>query len=384
MTGRHTEHQSTPETEERDMSAQHALTHQVSQVLPERACQLAEALSAWLRGGGTQQPDGAFCGWQEPDGRLSYPYPEITGYILTFFAHETLAAPERKRADAAAAWLADRIDGGDYSCRPDHGDGRVFLFDIGMITHGLLSYGRRAGDQRLLASGRTAARFLLDHLPATGHPHPLASGKRPTGAEPTWSNSGSAHLLKLLQALVSADDAGVTGAAEAAGRLVDAMLAEPCPPAAAPVVTCPGSDLISLHAACYAAEGLWIWDTARHRPEARERAVRITEWVWQQQLAEGGFTTYAHRTRGPASDRTQSDVLAQAIRLAKLLDLRPDGFDAAVSTLAGSLHTGDGKAAVLYWPQVAEPHRNSWGSMFACQALRLCGGKAGLAWHELI
>ncbi|GAU67173.1 hypothetical protein SSP35_04_02560 [Streptomyces sp. NBRC 110611] len=366
------------------MSSQHALAQQVPQVLPERAGQLAEELSAWLRGGGTQQSDGAYCGWRAPDGRLSYPYPEITGYILTFFAHETLDAPERQRADAAASWLADRIDAGDYACRPDHGDGGVFLFDIGMITHGLLSYGRRTGDQRLLASGRTAAQFLLGHLPADGHPSPLTSGQRPAGAEPTWSNSGSAHLLKLLQALVGADDAGVPGAAEAAGRLVDGVLAAPCPPAGAPVVTCPGSDLISLHAACYAAEGLWVWDTARRRPEARERAVRITEWVWQQQLAEGGFTTYAYRAGGPAADRMQSDVLAQAIRLARLLDLRPDGFDAAVSTLTSSLHTGDGEAAVLYWPQAAEPHRNCWASMFACQALRLCGGKAGLAWHELI
>ncbi|MCK7624500.1 hypothetical protein MUU72_15555 [Streptomyces sp. RS10V-4] len=366
------------------MSTHHALAHQAAPVRPERAGHLAQALSAWLRGGATQRPDGAYCGWQAPDGRLSYPYPEITGYILTFFAHETLNASDRQRADAAASWLADRLDGGDYSCRPDHGDGAVFLFDIGMITHGLLSYGRRVDDQRLLAAGRAAARFLLDHLPPTGHPHPLASGKRPPTAEPTWSNSGSAHLLKLLQALVSADDAGVRGADAAAGRLVDALLAEPRPTAGAPVVTCPGSELISLHAACYAAEGLWVWDTARRRPEARERAVRITEWVWRQQLAQGGFPTYAHRTGGPASDRMQSDVLAQAIRLAGLLDLRPDGFDAAVSTLAASMYTADGTAAVLYWPQAAEPHRNCWSSLFACQALRLCGGTAGLAWHELI
>lgn len=384
MTGHDVKHPSAPETEERDMSSHQALADQTSQVPPERADRLARALAAWLRGGGTQRADGAYCGWQAPDGRLSYPYPEITGYILTFFAHETLDAPERQRADAAASWLADRIDSGDYSCRPDHGDGGVFLFDIGMITHGLLSYGRRTGDQRLLASGRAAARFLLDHLPTRGHPHPLATGHRPERTEPTWSNSGSAHLLKLVQALISADGAGVTGAAQAAERLVDTVLADPCPPSAAPVTTCPDSDLISLHAACYAAEGLWIWDTARRRPQARERAVRITEWVWQQQLTGGGFTTYAHRTGGPASDRMQSDVLAQAIRLAKLLDLRPDGLGSAVSTLANSLHTYDDKAAVLYRPQAAEPHRNSWSSMFAGQALRLCGAEAALAWHELV
>ncbi|MFI1885952.1 hypothetical protein [Streptomyces jumonjinensis] len=304
--------------------------------------------------------------------------------MLTFLAHETLDASERQRGDAAAAWLADRISEGDYSCRPDHGDGGVFLFDIGMIVHGLLSYGRRIGDHRLLDSGRDAARFLLDHLPASGHPHPLAAKHRPRGAEPTWSNSGSAHLLKLLQALVSADDEGVTGAAEAAEQLVDAALAAPCPDSVTPVTTCPDSDLVSLHAACYAAEGLWVWDTARRSPQARERAIRIAEWVWQQQLAGGGFTAFALRMGGPASDRMQSDVLAQAIRLAKLLDLRPSGIGEAVSTLANSLHTFDDKAAVVYWPEAEEPHRNCWSSMFACQALRLCGDEASLAWHELV
>jgi hypothetical protein len=350
-----------------------------STTLATRSGRLASGLSRWLRGGAVQNPNGAYSGWRAANGALSSPYPEITGYMLTFLAHEVLDDFERQRADAASRWLASRIERGDRTCRMDREDG-VYLFDIGMITNGLLSYGRRTADRRLLAAGRTAAAYLIEKL-GDG---PMVAGTRPRGINPTWSTAGRAHLLKVLQALLSADVHGVPGAAEAAERL--AGTADEMRPSAGtvPVETCPGSELISLHAACYAAEGLWVWSEARRVADARAQAAHIVEWVWQQQLPDGGFTAYAHRDGRPVGNRWQSDVLAQAIRLAVLLDLELDGLPTASEALANSVHDHDGQTAVLYWPQVAEAHSNCWSTMFAYQALCLLSGEPAPTWHSLV
>ncbi|MEE1831703.1 hypothetical protein [Streptomyces sp. SP17KL33] len=347
--------------------------------LTTRFDRLAASLSCWLRSGAVQNPNGAYSGWQAASGDLSSPYPEITGYMLTFLAHEALDDAERQRADAASRWLASRVEHGDHTCRLDREDG-IYLFDIGMITNGLLSYGRRTADRRLLAAGRTAAAYLIEQL-GSG---PMVGGVRPQGTEPTWSNTGSAHLLKVLQALLSADVHGVPGAAEAAERLAGTVADVRPPTGTAPVETCPGSELVSLHAACYAAEGLWVWSEARGATDARAQATRIVEWVWQQQLSDGGFTTYAHKDGGPIGNRWQSDVLAQAIRLAVLLSVEPDGLPAASDALANSMYHDDGRSAVLYWPQAEDAHSNCWSTMFAYQALCLLSGEPAPTWHELV
>ncbi|MFI5527201.1 hypothetical protein ACIA8O_01470 [Kitasatospora sp. NPDC051853] len=345
-----------------------------------RSAALAEGVSRWLRGGQAQHPDGAYAGWHTADGRLSTPYPEITGYVLTFLANEELDEAERARADAAARWLVERIERGDHTCRFDRPDG-VYLFDLAMITNGLFAHGRRTADRRTVAAARTVAAYLLEHL-GEG---PMVGGAGPGGPGPTWSTEGRAHLLKLLQALVAADLHGVPGAAEAAERLAAGAEELRPPSGTAPVETCPGSELVSLHAACYAAEGLWVWAEARRDPRAREQAARIVEWVWQQQLPDGGFPTYAHRDGGPVGDRWQSDVLSQAIRLALLLGLEPKGLSAAAEALAASTTTHpDGRSAVLYWPRAEEAHSNSWSSMFAHQALLLLSGRPAPAWHALV
>ncbi|MFB8235458.1 hypothetical protein ACFC58_02805 [Kitasatospora purpeofusca] len=351
---------------------------------PNRFTELAAALTDWLRRGGTRAENGAYCGWRTAEGELSYHYPEITGYILTFFAYNAADEDDLGRARSAADWLIDRFDRGDLSGRPDRGDGTVFPFDLGMITHGLLTFGARTGDERILAAGRRAARLLLD----TRTDGVLPTLLTPEGApapRPAWSTTGRAHLLKVLQALLSAAEHGVEGAAGAAEQLVREADATGARPGSAPLATCPESDLISLHASCYAAEGLWMWGTARGDAAALDRARTITAWVWEQQLADGGFTTYAHLTGGPAGDHRQSDVLAQAVRLAVLLDLAPSRLADAAQALVESTERHEDGASTLYWPAAPERHRNCWSSLFALQALRLHGDRgASLDWRELV
>nr|MDT0659375.1 hypothetical protein [Micromonospora sp. DSM 115978] len=346
------------------------------------------ALRDWLAHRAPQAPSGAYCGWLDGTTRLpSYPYPEITGYLLTLAAYGRWSPAEVPGPARAAAWLASSVADGPLDCRPDRPGATVYLFDLGMIAQGLLRYGTHLGDQRLVDSGLAVVGEVRRHLPPDlAWLHPIAGGGRPS---PTWSTAGTTHLLKLLLPLCTAAELGDRAAGRDADRIAASAHASLDPQGAPPIVTCPGAEVVSLHAACYAAEGLWAYGQARHRPDATGRATEITRWVWRQQLPDGGFPGFVTND-GRAVGDWQSDVLAQAVRLGLLTGVRVDGLDRAVAAIVASASADGPGTAIRYSPRSPLTHLNTWATMFAAQALDLHdppspeSPRRQLAWRDLV
>src|SRR5262249_11061680 len=122
-----------------------------------------------------------------------------------------------------------------------------------------------------------------------------------------------------------------------------------------------------LHPHFYAAEGLWIWGSVTGDGDSLERARGAVDWAWAHQLETGGFPRSAGVRAGLALE--QSDVTAQAARLAFLLARCSEGRDRAVARLIDVSHPfGDG-LAVAYQPTSARRHLNTCATLFAAQAV---------------
>ncbi|KOG58323.1 hypothetical protein [Streptomyces varsoviensis] len=356
---------------------------------PSRApLDTAEALSRWVRQGGTQSPSGAYCGWRNRDSEeLSPPYPEITGYTLGFLSWLwPLDDADAARAAAGCAWLASRSEAKDFSARPEKTGRAVYTFDLAMAAHGLIRYGLAADDDRAVSAGLRNAEALVAAEQSHGSLPCVVPGTADGPLEESWSTQGHAHLLKCVQALLSAASLGLEPAAALAERLIKDTLDRQENVLGAVLDGCRSGSRTSLHALCYAAEGLWVWGAHHADPAATDLSRHITEWVWRHRLPEGGFPGFVP-VRGRTTTRPvrQSDVLAQALRLAALHRLPAPGLERTVTVLLESVHRQGDTAAVCYWPQADEPHLNCWASLFAVQALRLhADGRHTLRWFELV
>jgi hypothetical protein len=342
-------------------------------------------ISRWIRDGGPQEASGAFCGWLDrATGRLSPPYPEITGYVLGSLAQGPLDPTDRDpaemaRAAAAVRWLAERAASRDFAARPGAGTA-VYPFDVAMIAHGLIRFGRAFDDPHAIDVGLAHAELLVDVARRHGSIPAVVPGTASTALPEAWSTRGRPHLLKVAQALLSAHELGLPGALDTARRLVLDALSTPDP-----LETCPGSDVISLHALCYAAEGLWVWGVATDDTAALSRSREITRWVWRHRDARGAFPGFVHRRHGVVGVPWQSDVQAQAVRLAELHDLRDLDIESATARLLDGTWRAGRHAAVHYRPGTAERHLNTWASLFAAQALELrSSASPDLEWSELV
>lgn len=349
--------------------------------------ELALRIATWIERGGTQAPNGAFCGWRDlRTGALSAPYPEITGYVLGFLSPKvvTESAQVMRRAEVAADWLAARTEADVFSARPEKSGRAVYTFDVAMVAHGLLRYGRACGDTRFIRAGLRNVALLVTLVETYGMLPCVVPGTVDGVLPQTWSSIGQAHLLKTVQALLNAAENDLPGAADAARKVVHHILAQKNLPPAAPFLTCPGSTTISLHALCYAAEGLCIWARKQDDSRALDTSRQITEWVWAQWQPGKGRPGYAHVLGGPVG-QFQTDALGQAIRLAALHQLPDIDLANAAADLARSTWRNGDQEAVLYQPSTQARHLNCWSSLFAVQALLLqTRARDELAWWELV
>ena len=338
-------------------------------------------LAEWLASGTNQHPSGAIASWVDgATGQLGYEYPEITGYALTYLSagHGSNGGVD---GAAAADWLCDRIERGDFSGRAGDG-GVIYNFDHAIQAVGLMSFGETdGGSARHRHGGLTLARRLRDQLQTTGTLPAIDPRGAVTIREHTWSVSGSAHLLKCAQALLLADRLGEEGMRDAVATLqatCDWSAGRGRPDGN--VVTCPGSERVHLHAAMYFIEGLWILSEAAGDQVARELADAHFSWVLDHQLANGGFPNIV----GVPGGQEQNDVLAQVVRMAALLRRRDERVTAATERLvSGAVATRTG-AAIRYRPDDPQVHLNSRCTMFADQALGVVSGEDKCEWYALV
>jgi hypothetical protein len=340
---------------------------------------LRNSLRGWLGSGPIDSPTGAYFAWiEEGTGRAAFEYPEITGYALTYLmGRPDPSREELSRAARAADWLVERLGRGDRSARDGWDGGTHYTFDLGMIATGLLLFGDRCESERHLQVGLDLAAGFRDELEATGALAAIPAGS-PATARQGWSTEGEAHMLKLTQCLLLADRQELPGAMDAARALVanGSMYQRDD----GSFRTQPDAELTMLHPHAYAMEGLWMFARATGDPLALARVEAGLEWAWSAQLDPGGFP----RLIAPASHAgEQGDVTTQTIRIAAALDVRPEGYDAALRRLADYARPAPGGEALVYQPEADATHHNAWVTMFGAQAVDWAVDGAG-SWETLV
>ncbi len=343
--------------------------------------EIPDELRGWLGTGPIQAPSGAFYAWiDEHTGEGSFEYPEITGYALTYIAGRPDPGPEElRRARAAAEWLTERLARGELRARAGWDDEAIYSFDLAMISNGLISFGRSQGIARHLEAGLELAGMLAGAAVGPGGLGPIFGGGGET-SRGGWSAEGRAHLVKAVQCLLAAGEAGLAGAREAARRLVEEISGMQGRDGS--FRTQPDSEGVMLHAHLYAAEGLWIWASAESDSAAAHRARRATDWAWEQQLPSGGFPRSIGFPEG-GGEVEQCDASAQAIRMAATLPSAPHRLDQAVARQAALVRPAPGGSALVYQPESGSAHHNAWTTMFTAQAIEWAkSGPTG--WRTLV
>lgn len=341
------------------------------------ATALAASLRGWLGSGSPQSPGGAFYAWiDEASGEPAFEYPEITGYALTYFSG--LRDPEDREvaaAELAARWLLRRLGAGNLAARSGWDGDAVYAFDLGVIASGLINFGRRFGREECVARGVWLAAMLRARVERQGYLRPLLSDE--TSRPSSWSTEGRAHLIKLVQALLLADE--VAGGFRRAARMLASTAEELQEPDGRLRTHRPGSPT-ALHAHLYGVEGLWMYARATGDKVALERTLSATRWTWNQRLPDGSFPRTTPTDAGSVVD--QLDVAAQALRMNLLMGL-DDGDEATVlAHLTSAARPADGCLALVYQPGAAA-HHNCWVTMFAAQAAEIAAG-TDLDWRKLV
>jgi hypothetical protein len=350
---------------------------------PEIVAATAAGLRRWVPSGGCQKPTGAIAAWYDLDaGRRSYDYPEIGGYALTFLAGQ---APLSKRESAAghrcAEWLVARVRARNFAARDGWDNHAIYLFDLAMIASGLLSFGRHVQDSRFIAAGLELVGFLGDETGSVSSISPI-SARGHHSKRRTWSSRGRAHLAKIVQAFLFAND-NID-----AERVHPELLIESVKSLQADdgrIQTDPDQTTTMLHPHLYAAEGLWMWGAACGEDDSLERARAAVQWVWSQQLESGGFPRSVTDARRRDLSVEQSDVTAQAVRLALVLGLPSPGVDRAVVRMIELTHECEGAIGIVYQPGSREVHLNTWATLFAAQALTMAiPNSPVISWQQLV
>ena len=332
----------------------------------------ADGLARWISSGAPQSSSGAFAAWVElASGEKAYDYAEITGYALTYLAaRDELTDPEAEVGRRAAEWLTARVRQRRLAARDGWDGDAVYLFDLGMISAGLQTFGRRVEEQRYVDAGLELVELLESEL--AGEISPV-SGHAPRSERTNWSTRGIVHLAKLVQSLLLA------GREESARRLIDAARAVQRPDGHMP--TDPESAVTMLHPHLYGAEGLWMWGSAMGDQDAVDRARANVQWVWTHQLQTGGLP----RAFGRPEPIEQLDVTSQAVRMALLLGVHTPAVDRAIERLLEVARERDGMLAMPYQPGSPDVHLNTWVTMFASQALALTvPNETPLRWDQLV
>jgi len=336
----------------------------------------------WLSSGALQSPGGAFCAWKDAvTSELAFEYPEITGYALTHLASDALPGSAAQDAgERAGRWLRERLRDGELAARTAW-DGQVaYNFDLAMIAHGLLAFGRTTGDRELVEAGHDLVADLCDQHRTEGVLPSIRQSARRSSIRSAWSTEGFAHLVKTVGCMLQGGgEEARSVAGDIAGRAALIQGDD------GRFTTHPDDHETMLHPHLYAVEGLWMFARATGDADAEERARRGLRWVWEQQLDTGGFPRFVS-TASAGHDEVapeQFDASAQAVRMAALLGERPEGFEAALERLA-HVARPDGEAGLALPYQTGSSHLNAWVSMFACQALEAAVAPAPLPWELLV
>jgi hypothetical protein len=352
-------------------------------------------LTDWLGSADLAHPSGHCLSWHNPQ-RPGYPYPEITGLLLSYLCR---TGGSHDRRDALIRALLNESPRG-----PGRGGVTFYAFDTAMALSGLLTAvedddtgsARSRADHRAppRPAVRTRVREWSEVVGASVRAGRSTEPQVPLTEETRWSDSFGCHQSKLAGSLVRyARWAGQRQAVEprATGRQADGPPGDQTPAGSARSALAAADALIEptlalaepdgrfrvhrladatyAHAHCYAMEGLVAQTTRPDLDPATTTRVRSAlaagaRWLASVQRKDGGVLAWysGGRPHGPA----RADATAQALRLWLLTG--PGLFAAQIDSAAAFLRdlqvAGGG---VRYEP--GSPDINSWASIFTGQAL---------------
>jgi hypothetical protein len=310
----------------------------------------ATQILEWLVSPSVVDHEGRVMSWSNPR-HPGYPYPEISGYLLSLLALEgesTLDIRDR---------IARRLVS-DVSPAGGVGRGGVdYVFDSAMALAGLIAHKSAGG---ALPDDRSIDRlfdFVTVNLTAR------RAGKGLSTADPNhWSVSYGCHLLKVVIALYAYDERRPTSTTSV---LIDRLVSELTGLYDNGRFRTNASSLLTyLHSCCYAVEGLLVLQGRRHG-DHQELIRGSARWLAEIQTSEGGLRAF-HDGRD-SFGTLHTDATAQAIRIWSLVDAtayrdqidRGLGFLTDMTTPVGGLRYEPGSDDV-----------NTWASIFGLQAFR--------------
>jgi hypothetical protein len=316
----------------------------------------------WLVSPSVVDPDGRVMSWSNPL-HAGYPYPEISGYLLSLLALEGESTLDIR--DRIARRLVRDVS-------PTGGvgrDGADYVFDSAMALNGLLAHESVGGE---LPDDRSIDR-LFDFV--TTNLISRQAGRGLPSADPNhWSVSYGCHLLKVVIALCAYDERRPTSST---GALIDRLVSELTGLYDNGRFRANASSLLTyLHSCCYAVEGLLVLQGRRYGDQ-QELLRGSARWLAEIQTPEGGLRAFHDGRDSFGTLRT--DATAQAIRIWSLVDASTYekqidgalGFLAEMATPAGGLRYEPGSDDV-----------NTWATIFGYQAVRF--SDEGGSWQWIV
>ena len=273
------------------------------------------ALGDFLQGARIRTSDGRILGWVGDGG---FPYDEAT--VLLARLGVATGWPETARLSSV---IAGQVARQGWLGR----DGLGYVFDSALVL-GLPGEHGPLRDRVLVA---------------------LRAGRALMGQDnrDRWSQRFGPHLIK------AAAEAGEPRVVE---HLVEATYR------GGRFYVAPGSSETYLHSHCYAVEGL----VALGGYEAVVR--EALDWLVERQHADGSWPAWV----GRADARRPSDVVAQAVRLFRGVDV--ERYQRAIELGLGRLRAMQSPSGGLRYTPGSE-HVNVWASIFAADALSRRAGE---------
>ncbi len=336
---------------------------------------------------------GSFSSWFDLHNK-NYPfvYSEITGYGMTTLLFLNHLAPDEaliKRAEFAAAWLTDvtKTKDGGFRCVISHEENsfqhkehQAYTFDAGVILNGFVNLYRATQKETYIRTAQQIFDWFTLMTDASGQLQAVYDTKKQEvfHSDETWSTQPGSFLAKNAIGLLNLYDITKQPAVkQMAINLCNTALRNQDPSGR---FICHTSGHTNIHPHSYTAEGLLCAGLFLNNEEYLNSALRATQWVLQNQQADGAIPRLF--LDGSFNYHQRVDGIAQTLRLGTIL--RKNGYLNSPSdphlhklltnllpyqSTRRDLNQEGGFTFGFTSTGELQPHVNSWCSMFALQAL---------------
>lgn len=355
-----------------------------------------DAIKTWFSSSGLVKTDdseergGVHSYYDEQKKQYGFLYPEITGYAVSTFAFLHNIDKNSKfltMAKMSADWLIKLYEkyGGIIQSvsNGDSGQRLVYSFDSAVCAKGFLDYYAITNEQKYLDYGKKLVSWLLSEaLDKDGTIKPyknLVTNNFEENTDLWYKQKGCLHIKAAIPIFqLSQIDSGVS---EKAIQICDTITLFQKTNGSISIHQ--NSNVIHIHTLCYALEGLLYAYHFTNNSNYLQSCVSALDWC-ASKIEKDGSVALWHNSQYPSTKTSYH--IAQLIRLMILVDKIQDGnrYSKYIEKLFAFLLTlqatsSDNKVnggfyeefhkTIFGWKK--RQKLNSWGSMFALQAIYL-------------